>query len=120
MVAHAHAGAAEQHAPVQQAVSGEFARDFEWGDVDSTSSGFSFSDSETDFSKAVTAGAPLSCASFSATGREKDRVVGKFFNWGGREGQQEGRVMNRDMERGRGRDMTGDARGGSAERSTRM
>jgi hypothetical protein len=55
---HAHAGAAEQHAPVQQAVSGEFARDFEWGDVDSTSSGFSFSDSETDFSKAVTAGAP--------------------------------------------------------------
>ena len=40
------------------AATADFSRDFEWGEVDSTSSGFSFSDSDNDLlSKAVTAGA---------------------------------------------------------------
>jgi hypothetical protein len=55
----AHAITSEQPASVQQAATAEVERNFEWGEVDSTSSGFSFSDSETDLlSKAVTAGSP--------------------------------------------------------------
>jgi hypothetical protein len=78
---HAHAGAAEQHALVQQAVSGKFARDFEWGDVDSTSSGFSFSDSETDFCKAVTAGATSFLPFIFCNGPGK-RQRGEIIFWG--------------------------------------
>lgn len=49
----------EQPASIQEVAAAEAERNFEWGEVDSTSSGFSFSDSETDLlSKAVTAGSP--------------------------------------------------------------
>jgi hypothetical protein len=62
-----HHASAELSAAAQEAACADAARDFEWGEVDSTSSGFSFSDSENDLlSKAVTAGAlsfPSSVAS---------------------------------------------------------